>query len=97
MAEAVTRAVCQKVDQFVTKLVPARLVRPFRPFVVVPRVSDVVRSTSLLVLAVALGGCSGSEKKGGDAAQLALQPALNLGDCSAAWVLRPIATSGSVS
>jgi len=49
-------------------------------------VTEVLRGTSLLFLALALGSCSDAEKKRGSTAKLALQPALNLGDCSAAWV-----------
>jgi hypothetical protein len=39
-----------------------------------------------VLLALALGGCSDAVKERGETSRLALQPALNLGDCSAAWV-----------
>lgn len=45
-----------------------------------------LKGASPLALALALGGCSEAKHERGDTARLALQPALNLGDCSAAWV-----------
>jgi len=66
------------------QLVPACLVRPFHPMVC--RTIDVLREASPLALALTLCGCSDAERPAEGIAKLELQPVLNLGECSAAWV-----------
>src|SRR5262245_10271388 len=67
------------------QLVPARLVL-LHPVVIVHRVTKVLRNASPLALALALSGCSGPERREEIKAELMLQPALNLGQCSSDWV-----------
>jgi len=50
------------------------------------RTVEAFREGSPLALALALCGCSGAEERAQTIAKLEIQPALNLGECSAAWV-----------